>query len=192
MIHYQVTMKHDEKTFERLAHMQYDLFCRGNQVGRSLISFGAMLVGVLNFSEWWGALLLLYASYMMSSKYAQANHTAKKLVNGIKASGLDFPVSRYLFRENAMEIITMPENTALGDPLMYSDVKKLGEDADYFYIFRDQYGGYMIPKEALEKDVDDFRVFIEEKTNQSYQAKIAPIFKLLRKADARKRKSRHQ
>lgn len=191
MIHYQATMKHTEKTFERLAHMQYDLFCKGNQVARSLISLGALIVGVLNFQQWWGALLLLYASYMMSSKYAQANHTAGKLVKGIKTAGLDFPVSRYLFRENAMEIITMPENTSLGDPLMYSDVRKLGEDADYFYLFRDQYGGYMIPKDALEKEVDDFRFFVEEKTGQSFQAQIAPIFKLLRKADARKRKSRH-
>lgn len=191
MIYYQATMQHTEKTFTSLAHMQYDLFCKGNQVARSLISLGALIVGVLNFSQWWGALLLLYASYMMSSKYAQANHTAGKLVKGIKAAGLDFPVSRYLFRENAMEIITMPENTALGEPLMYSDVYRLGEDGDYFYLFRDQYGGYMIPKKELGGKEEEFRLFIEEKTAQSFHARVPPVVKLLRKAATHKRKSRH-
>ena len=192
MIHYQATMRHNEKTFQALAHMQYDLFCRRNLVTRSVVSFAAMAVGIMNFSQWWGVLLIVYGSYLTSAKYAQANHTAGKLVKGIKAAGLDFPVSRYLFRDNAMEIITMPENTSLGDPLMYSDVLKLGEDGDYFYLFRDQYGGYMIPKEELGKDVDDFRFFVEQKAGKTFQTQIAPVFKLIRKIDSQKRKSSQQ
>ena len=192
MIHYQATMRHNEKTFQALAHMQYDLFCRRNLVTRSVVSFAAMAVGIMNFSQWWGVLLIVYGSYLTSAKYAQANHTAGKLVKGIKAAGLDFPVSRYLFRDNAMEIITMPENTSLGDPLMYSDVLKLGEDGDYFYLFRDQYGGYMIPKEELGKDVDDFRFFVEQKAGKTFQTQIAPVFKLIRKIDSQMRKSSQQ
>ncbi|MBQ2989863.1 MAG: YcxB family protein [Clostridia bacterium] len=190
MIYYQVTMRHSEKTFTLLAHKQYDLFCRKNYVVRSIISIAAMAAGIIHFSQWWGVLLIVYASYLTSSKYAQANHTAGKLVKGIKAAGLEFPVSRYLFRENAMEIITMPENTSLGDPLMYSDVLKMGEDGDYFYLFRDQFGGYMIPKSELEKDVDDFRFFLEQKTGKTFQTQIAPVFKLLRRLDANQRKKR--
>lgn len=190
MIHYQATMRHNEKTFQLLAHMQYDLFCRKNLVTRSMISLAALAVGIINFSQWWGVLLIVYGSYLTSSKYAQANHTAGKLVKAIKASELGFPVSRYLFRENAMEIITMPENTSLGDPLMYSDVLKLGEDGDHFYLFRDQFGGYMIPKSELGKDVDDFRFFMEQKTGKTFQTQIAPVFKLLRRIDANQRKKR--
>lgn len=192
MIYYQATMRHNEKTFQALAHMQYDLFCKKNLYTRSVISFAALAAGIVNFSQWWGVLLILYGSYLTSSKYAQANHTAGKLVKGIKAAGLDFPVSRYLFRENAMEIITMPENTSLGDPLMYDAVKKLGEDADYFYLFRDERGGYMMPKAELGKDVDDFRFFVEQKTGKSFQTQIAPVFKLLRKIDTQKRKSQRK
>ena len=192
MIHYQATMRHDEKTFQALAHMQYDLFCKKNLILRSLLSFAAMAAGIINFSQWWGVLLIVYGSYLTTSKYAQANHTAGKLVKGIKAAGLDFPVSRYLFRDNAMEIITMPENTALGDPLMYSDVLKLGEDGDYFYLFRDQFGGYMIPKEEMGEEVDDFRFFVEQKVGKTFQTQIAPVFKLIRRIDSQKRKSRQQ
>ena len=190
MIHYQATMRHNKKTFEALAHMQYDLFCKKNYVTRSLISFAVMAVGIINFSQWWGVLLIVYGSYLTSSKYAQANHTAGKMVKAIKASGLDFPVSRYLFRDNAMEVITMPENTSLGDPLMYDSVLRLGEDADYFYLFRDQFGGYMIPKEEMGKEVDDFRFFVEQKTGKTFQTQIAPVFKLLRKIDSQNRKKR--
>ena len=192
MIHYQATMRHNEKTFQALAHMQYDLFCRKNLVTRSVISVAAMGAGILNFSQWWGALLIVYGAYLTSSKYAQANHTANKIVKSIKAAGLEFPVSRYLFRDNAMEVITMPENTSLGDPLMYDSVAKLGEDADYFYLFRDQYGGYMIPKEEMGKDVDEFRFFVELKTGKTFQTQIAPVFKLLRRIDSHQRKKRHQ
>ncbi|MBQ2833952.1 MAG: YcxB family protein [Clostridia bacterium] len=172
--------------------MQYDLFCKKNLIMRSLLSFAAMAAGIINFSQWWGVLLIVYGSYLTTSKYAQANHTAGKLVKGIKAAGLDFPVSRYLFRDNAMEIITMPENTALGDPLMYSDVLKLGEDGDYFYLFRDQFGGYMIPKEEMGEEVDDFRFFVEQKVGKTFQTQIAPVFKLIRRIDSQKRKSRQQ
>ena len=192
MIHYQATMRHDEKTFQLLAHMQYDLFCKKNLVVRTVISIAAMGAGIINYSQWWGVLLIVYGSYLTSSKYAQANHTAGKLVKGIKDAGLQFPVSRYLFRENAMEVITMPENTSLGDPLMYGDVKKLGEDADYFYLFRDQFGGYMIPKKEMGKEVDDFRFFVEQKCGKSFQTQIAPVFKLIRKIDSDRRKSGHQ
>ena len=191
MIYYQATMRHDEKTFQALAHMQYDLFCRKNLVMRTVIGIAAMGAGIVNFSQWWGVLLIVYGSYLTSSKYAQANHTANKLVKGIREAGLEFPVSRYLFRENAMEIITMPENTSLGDPLMYDGVRKLGEDADYFYFFRDQFGGYMIPKKEMGKEVDDFRFFIEQKTGKVFQTQIAPVFKLLRKIDSNQRKKSH-
>ena len=191
MIYYQATMRHDEKTFQALAHMQYDLFCRKNLVMRTVIGIAAMGAGIVNFSQWWGVLLIVYGSYLTSSKYAQANHTANKLVKGIREAGLEFPVSRYLFRENAMEIITMPENTSLGDPLMYDSVRKLGEDADYFYLFRDQFGGYMIPKKEMGKEVDDFRFFIEQKTGKVFQTQIAPVFKLLRKIDSNQRKKSH-
>ena len=94
MIHYQVTMRHDEKTLELLAHQQYDLFCKKNLAGRTMISIVAMAAGVINFSTWWGVLLIVYAAYLTSSKYAQPNHTAKKMVKGIKAAGLEFPASR--------------------------------------------------------------------------------------------------
>lgn len=189
MVHYNVSMQHSEKTFEKLAHMQYDLFCRSNLIVRSMLGMGAVVLGIVNFSAWWGVLLIAYGSYLASGKYNSANHTAHKLAKQIRDSGMDFPASRYVFRENSFEIIPLPEN-ANGDCLAYSNVHRLGEDGEYFYIFRDQYGGYMIPKAELGETEKEFRIFMEKQTGQTFAAKAAPLVKLLRKMDTKKQSSR--
>ena len=178
---YQVEMRHTEKSFEALAHMQYDLFCMGNRVARSLLSLVLVILGVVNFSQWWGILITAYGCYLVTSTYSAANHTAHKLTKQLRDSGLDFPASRYVFKKKAMEVISLPEETPLGKPLAYAEVARLGEDREYFYIFRDRYGGYMIPKAALGEREDAFRDFLEEKTAQSFQGRSAPVVRLLRR-----------
>ncbi len=181
MINYQATMTHDENTFKLLARKRYDLFHKGNLVGRTIISGGALVLGVMNFETWWGVVLIVYSSYMTSSKYASADHIAKKMVKGIKEAGLEFPTSRYLFRDNAMEVIGMPENVSLGDPVMYDEIQRIAEDAEYFYIFPNAAGGYMMPKAQLGKQEDDFRRFLEEKTKKPFEIKTIPLIRFIRK-----------
>ena len=183
---YQVEMQHTEKSFEALAHMQYDLFCMGNRVARSLLSLVLVILGVVNFSQWWGILITAYGCYLVTSTYSAANHTAHKLTKQLRDSGLDFPASRYVFKKKAMEVISLPEETSLGKPLAYAEVARRGEDREYFYIFRDRYGGYMIPKAALGEREDAFRDFLEEKTAQSFQGRSAPVVRLLRRLRRRR------
>lgn len=178
---YQVEMRHTEKSFEALAHMQYDLFCKGNRVARSLLSLVLVILGVVNFSNWWGVLIMAYGCYLATSTYSAANHTAHKLTKQLQDSGLDFPASRYVFKKKAMEVISLPEEKPLGKPLAYADVFRLGEDREYFYLFRDRYGGYMVPKAALEEREDEFRAFLEKKTGQAFQGRTAPVVRLLRR-----------
>lgn len=180
MVHYNVTMQHTEQTFEKLAHMQYDLFCKSNLIARTMLGMAALVFGVVNMSAWWGMLLIAYGSFLMGGKYNSANHTARKLAKQIKDAGMDFPASRYVFRENAVEIIPLPENTN-GVPMVYKEIHRLGEDVENFYMFRDQYGGYVIPKSELGEKEADFRAFLEKKTEQSFQAQMSPLLKLMRK-----------
>lgn len=189
MVYYNVSMQHTEKTFEKLAHMQYDLFCKSNLVVRSMLGMGAVVLGIVNFSAWWGVLMIAYGSFLASGKYNSANHTAHKLARQIREAGMDFPASRYVFREHSFEIIPLPANEG-GESQAYAGVHRLGEDAEYFYIFRNQYGGYMIPKAGLGEKEKEFRLFMENKTQQVFEAKAAPILKLLRKMDTQKQKSR--
>lgn len=183
---YSVTMRHDEKSLEALAHMQYDLFCRGNRIARSALSVIAVFAGIIRFQDWWGILLIAYGCYLVTSTYSSANHTAHKLAKQIRESGMPFPASRYTFGERAMQIDALEGKEASPEPLAYAQVCRLGEDAGYFYLFRDQYGGYMIPKEQLGERAESFRAFVEGKTGQRFRSRLAPVVRLMRRLGAKK------
>ena len=188
---YEATIQHDDKTFEDLAHMQYDLFCKSNRLGRTILSLVAVLLGIAYSESWWGILVIGYGCYLTTSTYSSSNHTAHKLAKQIRAAGMKFPSSRYEFTEDGMQVITLPENKPFGDILPYSEFRKLGEDRGYFYIFRDQYGGYMIPKSELDGYQDDFRNFIQRKSGLKFERKMAPIAKLMQKIKDRENEPYH-
>lgn len=189
MTYYELEMHHSEDSFESLAHMQYDLFCKSNRTVRTLLSLALMIGGILNFSSWWGILLVAYGCYLTTSTYSSANHTAHKLTAQIKESGMPFPASRFVFRENAMDIIPLPDGDKKDSSLAYSDICRLGEDMEYFYLFRDQFGGYMIPKAALGEKAADFRSFLEERSGLVFHARTAPVIRVLKRIRARRNRS---
>ena len=86
MIYYKIEMHHNEKTFESLSRMQYDLFCASNRITRTILSILFIAGGIINLSEWWGILLAAYGCYLTTSTYSSANHTAHKLAEQIKKS----------------------------------------------------------------------------------------------------------
>ena len=149
--------------------------------------------GIINLSEWWGILLAAYGCYLTTSTYSSANHTAHKLAEQIKKSGMPFPASRYEFRENHLEVYSLPKNTR-ESTLAYNEFEKLGEDRDYFYLFRDSYGGYMVPKKGIDasagsrsnsdesqnlKAIGAFRDFLENKSGKRIYRKTIPLVRVM-------------
>ena len=178
---YEVTMTHSEESLTALAHMQYDLFCTRNYIARSLLSLAAISVGAVYFSRVWGIALLAYGAYLITSTYSSSNHTVKKIIETINSSGAGFPSSRYLFAEKQMDIIYHPgkEDEGKMDPVFYTDLVKLGEDTNFFYLFPHSRGGYCVPKDALLDHTDSFRRFIEGKTDQRfYRRRPSPLQRL--------------
>lgn len=175
---YEIEMQHSEDSFKAMAHMQYDLFCQKNRVARTVISLLCMVAGILYFSAWWGILLVAYGCYLSTSTYASANRTAHKLAEQLKNGGCPFPASSYAFKENEMEIYCLPEHTLDGF-LAYSEIRRMGEDGRYFYIFGNEYGGYMIPKEGLGKSVAGFKDFLEEVTGKNIRSSRVPAVRLI-------------
>lgn len=188
---YEATIHHNDKTFESLAHMQYDLFCKSNRVARTALSIAAILTGIANANAWWGMLAIGYGFYLTSSTYSSPNHTAHKLAKKIRESGLDFPSSRYEFTEHGMRIISLPEEKILGKLLAYGDFLKLGEDREYFYLFPNTHGGYMIPKSELGSSADAFREFLQRKTGKSVQSRVPPVVRFLQKLRNREKEPYH-
>jgi hypothetical protein len=142
------------------------------------------------YESWWGILVIAYGCYLTTSTYSSANHTAHKLAKGIRSSGMQFPSSRYEFTDEGVQIISLPEQEELGEPLGYSTFEKLGEDWGYFYLFPNPHGGYMIPKTEIE-DAEAFREFIRHKTGKTFQSKMPPVAKLLRKLKDREQAPYH-
>ena len=178
MTYYKVEMQHTDESFEALAHMQYDLFCQKNKITRTILSVVCILAGVLNYESWWGILLVAYGCYLTTSKYSAANHTAHKLSKQINDMGAPYPASRFLFQDDSVEIVSLTTLDAESDNLDYSEIFRLGEDYKYFYIFRNQYGGYMIPKEELSEKQSDFKYFIQAKTGKTFRYRAVPVIRL--------------
>ena len=188
---FEVEMQHTEESLQALSHMQYDLFCTKNRIVRTALSLGFVILGVVYFSHWWGVLAIAYGCYLTTSTYASANHTAHKIAGQLKESGMPFPHSRYLFGKEAIRIISLPGDEEL-DPLPYSQVCGLGEDNRNFYIFRDRYGGYVLPKEKLAGREDAFRSFVEGKTGKFFRRRRqAPIRRLMHWMKKRENEAYH-
>ena len=188
---FEVEMQHTEESLQALSHMQYDLFCTKNRIVRTALSLGFVILGVVYFSHWWGVLAIAYGCYLTTSTYASANHTAHKIAGQLKESGMPFPHSRYLFGKEAIRIISLPGDEEL-DPLPYSQVCGLGEDNQNFYIFRDRYGGYVLPKEKLADREDAFRSFVEGKTGKFFRRRRqAPIRRLIQWMKKRENEAYH-
>lgn len=177
---YIVTMRHDEKSLMALSHMQYDLFCVRNYIARNLLAITAILVGGWYFKHIWGILLLAYGAYLLTSTYASANHTARKLIAAIEADGGRYPSSRYFFEDKEIRINYHPgesDEEAL-DPVGYGAIQKLGEDREYLYLFTSDRGGYMIPKKALGDDEAGFREFVKLRTHKDFQRSRKPMSRI--------------
>lgn len=126
--------------------------------------------------------MLLYGAYLLLSKYMQADYTSRKLVKTIEESGKPFPKSRYDFFNDRMEVYRLDdESNSLIDTLYYKDAKGIYDDFVNYYIFRDNFGGYVIPKVSLKDKEDEFREFIEKRTYKEMKSKLPPVVRLIRK-----------
>ena len=128
----------------------------------------------------------------------------RKMIEQMKSGGVKLPASTYSFYRAGMAVTPLdPEHPAeapiydvdegedygsrirgvpLGENdqfLPYSKVYRLGEDGKYFYIFRDQYGGFVVPREALGSRDREFRDFIEQHCDQTFRSGSSPLLRVM-------------
>ena len=77
-----------------------------------------------------------------------------------------------------MDILPLPEDAGEVTSLAYPDFFRMAEDFHYIYIFRDKFGGYMIPKDSLKESERPFRRFLQEKTGKTIYKKRAPALRV--------------
>lgn len=188
---FEVEMRHDRASLTALSHMQYDLFCQRNRMARGFLSLALIVIAILyGGGSWWSLLIIAYACYLTTSTYASSNRTARRIADQLEQAGQPLPASRYIFEKNKMRIIDLNGGEEL-DPVAYGDVFGLGEDRDALYLFRSQYGGYRIPKEALGKREEAFRRFIQNKTGQLFIRRLTPLNRVRNWLHARETEPTH-
>lgn len=187
-IFYSINFVHTAETLKLLSRAQYDLFCKSNLYIRTVISIVLIFVSMNFLDKWYGPLILLYGAYLLLSKYMQADHTSRKLVKTIKESGKPFPKSRYDFFDDRLQVYRLDDGSnLLIDTLYYKNVKGIYDDFVNYYIFRDNFGGYVIPKVSLLDKEDEFREFIEKRTYKEMKSKLPPIVRVIRRIFRKKK-----
>jgi hypothetical protein len=161
-----------------LAHMQYDLFCVKNRISRTLVAIGAIGTGALYMPAWWSFLLIAYGGYLLTGRYNQANHTVNQVEKTIEASGLGYPRDRLEFTPSCLRIIPQPAKNEEITVLRYRDIFGIGEDGENYYIFRDRFGGYVVPKEELGDREQEFRDFLENVSDKHINRPQIPFLSL--------------
>lgn len=185
---YSINFVHTAETLKLLSRAQYDLFCKSNFYIKLVLSIVLIFVSINILDKWYGPLILLYGIYLLLSKYMQSDYTSRKLVRTIEESDKPFPASRYDFFDDRMEIYRLDDGSnSLTDTLYYKNVKGIYDDLVNYYIFRDQYGGYVIPKSFLLNKEDEFRNFLELRTHKDVKSKLPPVVKLIRKLSKNKK-----
>ena len=188
---FEVEMRHDRSSLTALSHMQYDLFCQRNRMARGFLSLTLIVIAILyGGGSWWSLLIIAYACYLTTSTYASSNRTARRIADQLEQAGQPLPASRYIFEKNKMRIVDLNSGEEL-DPVAYGDIFGLGEDRDALYLFRSQYGGYRIPKEALGEREEAFRRFIQNKTGQLFIRRLTPLNRVRNWLHARETEPTH-
>ena len=188
---FEAEMRHDRDSLTALSHMQYDLFCQRNRMARGFLSLTLIVIAILyGGGSWWSLLIIAYACYLTTSTYASSNRTARRIADQLEQAGQPLPASRYIFEKNRIRIIDLNSGEEL-DPVAYGDILGLGEDRDALYLFRSQYGGYRIPKEALGGQEDAFRRFVQNKTGQLFIRRLTPLNRVRNWLHARESEPTH-
>ena len=188
---FEVEMRHDRSSLTALSHMQYDLFCQRNRMARGFLSLTLIVIAILyGGGSWWSLLIIAYACYLTTSTYASSNRTASRIADQLEQAGQPLPASRYIFEKNKMRIVDLNSGDEL-DPVAYGDIFGLGEDRDALYLFRSQYGGYRVPKEALGEREEAFRRFIQNKTGQLFIRRLTPLNRVRNWLHARETEPTH-
>jgi len=188
---FEVEMRHDRQSLTALAHMQYDLFCQRNRAARGLLSLTLIVIAIFyGGGSWWSLLLIAYACYLTTSTYASSNRTARRIADQLEQTGQPLPASRYIFEKSKIRILDLNSGEEL-DPVPYGEIFGLGEDRDALYLFRSQYGGYRVPKEALGEREDSFRRFVEGRTGKLFIRRLTPLNRLRSWLHARETEPTH-
>ena len=160
---YTASIKHNDKTINRLYRTQYYTFGKTRIVLRFIIGLALIIICTASsLPVWIKALLLLIGAWLVSSPDFPAQVIADKVLSSRKNN---LPVMSYEFYEDYM--------TLSGEGSMnieYRRFRILLEDSEYYYLFMNKDSACMMDKETLTPhELEKFAAFIESKTGLTFR-----------------------
>jgi hypothetical protein len=88
---------------------------------------------------------------------------AKRIINSMNKN---FPTMKFSFQPNNI-LVTTPDKSG---EVQYDILHRLAEDKRYFYLFSNARSAYVVDKAGFRHgSADDFRAFIQEKLDLSFE-----------------------
>lgn len=162
-IRYRAKIDHTEKTIETLYRMQRYTYDKPRillRLGTGLILAAVALT--VTMPMWAKALLLLAGAWLLASRDFPAQMRADRVLQERKAS---LPKMQYEFYDDHLKL-SGEGSMDIG----YKKLSRLAEDERFFYLFLSRDSVCMLERDSLKpKKQDDFRLFLEERSGQSWR-----------------------
>ena len=160
---YTASIKHNDKTINRLYRTQYYTFDKTRIILRFVTGLALIIICVASSLPMWiKALLLLIGAWLVSSPDFPAQVIADKVLSSRKNN---LPVMSYKFHEDYMMLS--------GEGSMNIEYKRfriLLEDSEYYYMFINKDSACMIDKGTITPhETEKFVAFIEDKTGLKFR-----------------------
>ncbi len=155
---YQASITFDDDTIRRMFRAEYFTYERMQLLTRIAIGAVLILLGVLtNLPLGAKAIAMMIGVWLVVSLDFPSKVRAETV---LQARGGQKSQVSYLFDMKKIAIENGPEYA-------YSQVDRVVEDKEYFFVFMDRQTAVMIPKDKLKPaNADAFRSFLEEKTGK--------------------------
>lgn len=159
---YIVRTVHDEAAVKAMSKANYNLYHPQTKVTIYAIGFSLILIGFF-----WSSLsssllpigLLMIGCWVFVCGEYPARQSAREILKQMNGA---FPTVEFRFQQ-ANFVVRTSKDSGIAS---YDDIRRLGENKDYYFLFRGDRNAYIISKRDFSKgSSSEFKDFIEEKTD---------------------------
>lgn len=158
---YIARMKYSPDAIKRLCNVRRNTFEFGKKAVTALLSLVVIAMGLIMSATYPTAILLMVLGcFMLTGLNANARGLADQIIKSYE--GKEYPHLQYFFSETGVTTNEMPEECP------YSKIVALIEDKEYLYLFQNKLAAFMIDKETVKGNIDNFKKFICGKTGNEF------------------------
>lgn len=180
-------MQHDTATVKRLSAVQFRTFSAARRFVLYALSLVLILFGfglIYDLGSPWRYIPLAFGCILFVNVGTFAGLKADRTLHAIRQQGGQFPCTKMVFGDSSIRIT---EEGSKSHSMKYTDILRLAEDREYYYLFVTTEAAYMVPKEQI-RDNPAFRTHLEQKSKKQFSRPFGLLSVRLRDIAGRKQK----